>query len=139
MLIIAYPLVIVSSFITKIISKKNSDKVTSREELAALADIGANEGVFSEKENKIIQNIIGLQKSQGYKIMTPRVVVTSVEENTTLKEFKQNKDFLNFSRIPIYSEQNEKINGYVYLQDILEDLSNQNNLNSQQKNIKEMF
>jgi len=136
MLIIAYPLVIVSSFITKIISKQNSDKVTSREELAALADIGANEGVFSEKENKIIQNIIGLQKVKVTKIMTPRVVVTSVEENTTLKEFKQNKDFLNFSRIPIYSEQNEKINGYVYLQDILEDLSNQNNLNSQIKKYK---
>ena len=133
MLIIAYPLVIVSSFITKIISKQNSDKVTSREELAALADIGANEGIFSEKENNIIQNIISLKKVKVTKIMTPRVVVTSVEENTTLKEFKQNKDFLNFSRIPIYSEQNEKINGYVYLQDILEDLSNQNNLNSQIK------
>ena len=61
--------------------------------------------------------------------MTPRVVVTSVDEKITLQEFQNDKKFLNFSRIPTYSTQNEKITGYVFLQDILEKLSEKENNN----------
>ena len=50
--------------------------------------------------------------------MTPRVVVFSVNENLSLSNFKSKEDHLNFSRIPIYSSQKEKITGYIYLQDI---------------------
>ena len=129
MLFITYPLVIISTKITKLISKNKKEDVTSREEIAALANIGANEGVFSEKENKIIQNILNLQKIKVTKIMTPRVVVTSVNEDLTLKDFQANKQYLNFSRIPTFSEQNEKITGYIFLQNILEKLSKKENSN----------
>ena len=91
--------------------------------MLALAKIGTDQGVFSENENKIIQNILNLQKIKATQIMTPRVVVTSIEENLTLKDFQNKKKYFNFSRIPTYSKQNEKITGYVFLQDILEKLS----------------
>ena len=91
--------------------------------IAALADIGTNQGVFSKYENKIIQNILKLKKIKVTEIMTPRVVVTSVNENLEIEEFKKNKKFLNFSRIPTYDTENEKITGYIFLQDILEKLS----------------
>ena len=130
MLFITYPLVILSTKITKLISKNKKESTTSREEIAALAEIGTDEGVFSENENKIIQNILNLQKIKVTQIMTPRVVVTSINENLNLKEFKQNKKYLNFSRIPTYSKEHEKITGYVFLQDVLEKLSEQNNNNN---------
>ena len=77
--------------------------------------------VFFEAErpkdfNLLIKN---LKKISVTKIMTPRVVVVSAEENINLEEFKTKKRFLNFSRIPLFSKQNEKITGYVFLQDIL--------------------
>ena len=68
--------------------------------------------------------------------MTPRVVVTSVDENLTLEEFQHNKKYLNFSRIPTYSKQNEKITGYIFLQDILEKLSEKENTNLLVKDFK---
>lgn len=123
MLFLTYPLVIFSTKIMDIISKEKKEDTTSREEIAALANIGADEGVFSEKENKIIQNILKLQKIKVTQIMTPRVVVTSVDENVSLDEFKKQSKYLNFSRIPTFSIQNEKITGYILLQDILEELS----------------
>ena len=129
MLFITYPLVLLSTKITKLISNNKKENITSREEIAALADIGTDQGIFSENENKIIQNILKLQKIKVTQIMTPRVVVTSVDENLTLKDFKNDKKYLRFSRIPTYSEQNEKITGYVLLQDILEKLSEQKNDN----------
>ena len=128
MLFITYPLVILSTKITKLISPDNKKvNITSREEIAALAEIGTNEGVFSESENKIIQNILNLKKIRVTQIMTPRVVVTSADENLTLKEFQTDKKYLSFSRIPTYSKENEKITGYIFLQDILEKLSEQKN------------
>ena len=129
MLFITYPLVIFSTKITKIISQDKKENITSREEIAALAEIGTDQGIFSENENKIIQNILNLKKIKVSQIMTPRVVVTSIDENLTLKDFQNDKKYLNFSRIPTYSKQNEKITGYIYIQDILEKISEQINSN----------
>ena len=68
--------------------------------------------------------------------MTPRVVVTSIEENLTLKDLQKDKKYLTFSRIPTYSKENEKITGYIFLQDILEKLSEQKNQNLLIKDFK---
>jgi len=122
MLFITYPLVIISMKITRLFAKPKHEKVT-REQLSALANLAYNEGVFTKQENKIIQNILKLQKIKVTQIMTPRVVVSSVDENVSLDEFKKQSKYLNFSRIPTFSIQNEKITGYILLQDILEELS----------------
>ena len=129
MLFITYPLVIFSTKITKLISQNKKENITSREEIAALAEIGTDQGIFSENENKIIQNILNLKKIKVTQIMTPRVVVTSIDEKLTLEDFQNDKKYLNFSRIPTYSKQNEKITGYIFLQDILEKISEQKNKN----------
>ena len=136
MLFFTYPLVILSTKITKLISHNKKENITSREEIAALTEIGTDEGVFSENENQIIQNILNLQKIKVTEIMTPRVVVTSIEENLTLNDLLNDKKYLNFSRIPTYSKQNENITGYVFLQDILEKLSKQKNHNLLVKEFK---
>ena len=136
MLFITFPLVILSTKITKLISDNKTETLTSREEISALAEIGTDQGVFSEKENKIIQNILNLQKIRVTQIMTPRVVVTSIEEDLTLKDLQKDKKYLTFSRIPTYSKENEKITGYIFLQDILEKLSEQKNQNLLIKDFK---
>jgi CBS domain containing-hemolysin-like protein len=124
---ITYPLVIVSSYITKIFSKNKKELTTSREEIAALASIGADEGIFSEKEDKIIQNLLRLKKVKVKEILTPRVVVVVADENLNLKEFLESKDYLKFSRIPVYSENDENITGYVIRQTLFEKLAEDKN------------
>ena len=129
MLFITYPLVVLSTKITKLISNNKEENITSREEIAALAKIGTDQGIFSENENKIIQNILKLKQIKLNQIMTPRVVVTTISENLILEDFKNDKKYLSFSRIPTYSLEKEKITGYVYIQDILEKLSEPKNKN----------
>lgn len=123
MIIITYPLVIMSAFITRIISNTKGEQSTSREEIAALASIGADEGLFSDKENKIIQNILKLKNIKVTEIMTPRVVVAVADENLQLQDFLINKSYLNYSRIPIYSGNDENITGYVLRQQVFENLA----------------
>jgi len=123
MIFITYPLVVLSAFITKMISKKEREKTTSREEIAAIASIGADEGVFSDKEYKIIQNILKLKNVKVTGIMTPRVVVAVANQNIPLGAFLRNKEYLKFSRIPVYSNDDENITGYVFRQTVFEKLA----------------
>ncbi|WP_107038709.1 CNNM domain-containing protein [Brumimicrobium mesophilum] len=120
---ITYPFVIISALITKLFSKKEIEGTTSRAEIAALASIGTEEGLFSKKENKIIQNILRLKNIKVKEIMTPRVVVAFADEKMNLKEFLKDKEYLKFSRIPVYSENTEDITGYVMRQEVFEHLA----------------
>ena len=135
MMILTYPLVFISIRITQLFAKKKN-QIISREELSAMANLGYDEGVFSKDENRIIQNILNLKKIKVSEILTPRVVVVSANENLTIDDFKSQKQFLNFSRIPLFSDQNEKITGYILLQDVLKNNSDKNNVKTSFKGFK---
>jgi len=123
MIYVTYPLVSVSKYLTRIFSKKEKQTV-SREELAALANIGEKEGVFKSSESKIINNMIRLESLKIRSIMTPRTVVFVVQEDLTLKDFFNNKEFYRFSRIPVYKDSIDNITGFVLKSDILIHLVN---------------
>jgi len=129
MIMITYPLVIFSGYLTKLFSRRSGALSVSREEVSAMATIGTEEGVFQEKENKVIQNLIRLRTVKVTEVMTPRVVVAVADENMSLQEFLLDKEFLYYSRIPIYSENKENITGYVFRQTAFETLAeNKKNL-----------
>ena len=126
MLFITYPVVIVSLKITQIFSRDKLTKVT-REELSALSNLAYSEGVFSMQENRIIQNIIDLKKIKASEILTPRVVVFLANESLDLDSFSKEKNFSKHTRIPVYTNNVENVSGYVFLQDVIEKMSNKNN------------
>ncbi|MBN1111718.1 MAG: DUF21 domain-containing protein [Bacteroidales bacterium] len=123
MIFLTYPLVVMSTFITSLISDDKTTFSTSRAEISALASIGANEGVFSESEHKIIQNLLKLKNVKVSEVMTPRVVMVVADESLLLDDFLKSKDYLRFSRIPVYSGNDENITGYVLRQTVLEKLA----------------
>ena len=120
---VAYPFVIMSRIITKLTSKKNAQTI-SREELVALTNIGEKQGVFESNESKIISNLIKLTSTKVRSIMTPRTVVLAAQEDLTLEKFFNNKEFLRYSRIPIYTNTIDNITGFVLKSDILLRLAN---------------
>ncbi|MBP7505456.1 MAG: DUF21 domain-containing protein, partial [Prolixibacteraceae bacterium] len=76
MMFVTYPFVILSGLITRLFARHENEQTVSREELSVMASIGRTEGVFEEKEQKIIQNLMRLKSVSVSEIMTPRVVVT---------------------------------------------------------------
>lgn len=124
LVIITYPLVIMSEFITHIFSSNKQQASVSREEVSAMVNVGAEEGVFEKKENSMIQNLLKLDDISARDIMTPSSVAEIAEESMTLREFYRNEAFRQFSRIPVYNEENDDyIKGYVLRQAILEKLA----------------
>lgn len=135
MIVLTYPLVIMSMFLTRFLSRKEKELTTSREEISALASIGTEEGIFGDKENIIIQNLIRLKTIRISEIMTPRIVVVVANEDMTLQEFLINKEFLHFSRIPVYQDNRENITGYVFREMVFEKLA-EDQFNLKLKDIK---
>ena len=135
MLAITFPFVIISMKITSLISNKKNNNVT-REQLSALANLGFDEGVFSKQENRMIQNIIDLKKIKASDIITPRVVVFTANEDTTLEDFGKEHKKIKFTRIPIYSKQVENITGYIFLPDYIEKISDKKNHKNKLKTLQ---
>ncbi len=88
-----------------------------------MANIGEEEGVLDNSENKVIQNIIKLDDIKAYEIMTPRVVANIASEGMTLKQFYRQEELSHNSRIPVYAESPEFITGYIMRNDVLENLA----------------
>lgn len=112
-----------TEFITHTISKNKPEQSVSREEVAMLASLGLDEGIFKETESKIIINLIRLREIKVKDIMTPRTVMLAARETMTLANFFGQESFFQFSRIPIYQESIDKISGYVLKQDVMEKLA----------------
>jgi CBS domain containing-hemolysin-like protein len=123
MIYISYPLVIISEFITKIISKNKKSQTVSREEVVALAHLGRKEGVLKESESKVIDNLIKLRTLNVRVIMTPRTVVVSAPEEISLDDYINQKEYIQYSRIPVYSGNIENVTGYILNSDVLEKLA----------------
>ena len=126
LIVILYPIVLMLDLISKIFTPKESEAAISREEVSAMANVGEEEGVIEENENKIIQNIMKLDNIKAGDVMTPRVVSAIARESMTLREFYDNDDYLHFSRIPVYAESPEYITGYVLRSDALGELTEDN-------------
>lgn len=120
---VMYPFVIIIRVISKWLTPDEEEATVSREEVSAIANIGAKEGVIDSDENKVIQNIMKLDNVKAFDAMTPRIVASTAQENMTLKNFYKNDTYLHYSRIPVYSDSPEFITGYILLSDALEGLA----------------
>ena len=123
MMVILYPVVWLVEKLRKRIAGDEPDTGISREEVSAMANIGEEEGVIDNSENKVIQNIMKLDNVQACDAMTPRIVAMTAQENMTLKNFYKNEQYLHYSRIPVYADSPEYITGYILLSDALEGLA----------------
>ncbi len=117
--IILYPLVWVSTWITKGLKKNKSRSVFSRSDFSVMADIGLRDGVFEKQEGKILQSLLKFGNVEARDIMTPRTVMIAADETKPIKEFYETYPLLRFSRIPIYQEDLDHVTGFVLKHDIL--------------------
>jgi CBS domain containing-hemolysin-like protein len=109
---------------TKLIGGKNAHVSTvSRDSFLAMTDIAHEEGVFQESESKVIKNLINFKKILAKDIMTPRTIMVSEDERTSVKTFFDENLELRVSRIPIYSKNPDNITGLVLKDDIYKEMA----------------
>ena len=119
LIIALYPLVWISKFITKKITAHPTLEGFSRQEFAAMANLGEAEGQLEEKEARILQNLFALKETKVSDVMTPNTVVFKLDENLTVNDYFQQHSNRYFSRIPLYSDSGDNLKGFVLRSDIL--------------------
>jgi len=117
-----YPLVIVSELFTRMIIREKKSESVTREEIAILTRLGTQEGVVKEDEGKLINNILKLKSFKVRDAMTPRTVVKVAQREMSLEAFVNESDFLQFSRVPLYTDSIEDCKDYVLKNDVLKQL-----------------
>lgn len=96
MIFVLYPFVIISNWLTKITGRKEDEKIFTRQDFSALAKIGMRIGVFNKEESGIIQSLVDFDRITVKKILTPRTVIKSVDENITVEQFYKKTSRLPF-------------------------------------------
>jgi len=120
MVIGLYPIVWLSEKLTKLLSKGKSSAFTfSRDEIKAMVEISKDEGIFNAEEYKIFTNLMKIRQLSVRHIMTPRPVIFALSQSITIKKFFTNHKEQPFSRIPVYSGNQDNIIGYVLRIDLL--------------------
>lgn len=114
-----YPFVKLSELVTRGLSKDTKIEGFSREEFAAMADLGEKEGQLDERESRILKNMFLLHETVVTDVMTPRPVVFSLPESLTVSEYFDKHYDSRFSRIPVYTENDEMLTGFVLKDDLL--------------------
>ena len=120
LIISLYPIVVAIEWFQKTISPKEGDATISREEVIAMADVAEESGELDEDENEVIQNMLSLDDITAADAMTPRVVAAIAPESMKLKAFYKDKRFLHHSRIPVYTDNDEYITGYILRMEALQ-------------------
>lgn len=115
-----YPLVWMSQLITGLLKKDKDKSVLSRTDFSMMAEIGAREGVIKQDEYRVINNLLRFNEVRAEDIMTPRTVLMSAAEDTTLDTFYKENQSLRFSRIPIYKDKVDEMSGYILKNDLLQ-------------------
>ncbi len=108
---------------TKLIGGKGHGSVLSREGFLVMADMAHEEGVFEGNESKIIKNLLTFKEVFAKSVMTPRTVMKSENEETTVEDFFNRNMNLRFSRIPVYSETEDNIKGLVLKDEIFKEMA----------------
>lgn len=118
-IIVMWPLVKLSQGLTYLLSQDEDEAAFSREEFTAMAELGEEEGVFEEKESRILRNLFRFNSLRVKDVMTPRTVIFQMPERKTIGDVVEEHDEFRFSRIPVYDDDPDDITGYVLKDEML--------------------
>jgi len=131
--VLFYPLSILMVKSTFIIDKRISQKGIdiSSEDFSDAVELSTHHESTSEEEKKMLKGIAKFSDIEVKEIMKSRTEVVAVEENTPFLELLDIIKESGFSRIPVYKETFDNVEGILYVKDLLQHLGKDNSFNWQ--------
>ena len=88
-------------------------------DLQALIDVGEAEGILEEEEGERIHSIIEFGDTRVNEVMTPRPDIVALPETATIREARDIMLESKYSRLPVYRDQIDNVEGIIYVRDLL--------------------
>ena len=98
----------------------DEDEDDNGDDLQALIDVGEEEGILEEEEGELIHSIIEFGDTRVNEVMTPRTEIAAVPVGATVREVREVMVDSKYSRLPVYREQIDSIEGIIYVRDLLQ-------------------
>jgi putative hemolysin len=98
---------------------RNEGNENDESEIQALLDVGEEAGIIEENEGEMIQSIIRFSDRTAGEVMTPRTNIVAVEAETPVEAVRDLMIESKYSRLPVYREQMDHIEGTIYVRDLL--------------------
>jgi putative hemolysin len=89
-------------------------------DIQALIDVGAEEGILEEEEGELIHSIIEFGDTRVNEVMTPRTEIVALPLTATVREARDAIIESKYSRLPVYREQIDNVEGIIYVRDLLQ-------------------
>ncbi len=97
-----------------------AEEATPAENIEALIDAGAEEGLIEEGDRKLIQSVVEFGDKRVREVMTARPGMVGIRQDATLEELRQLAIREQFSRIPVFGASLDEITGFVHVRDMFE-------------------
>ena len=89
------------------------------DDIQALIEMGEAEGILEEKERVLIETMVEFGDTRAGEIMTPRTEIVALPIKSTVKEVRDLIIEEKFSRLPVYRDTIDNIEGVIYVRDLL--------------------
>jgi len=93
------------------------------DDFQALMEVGEAEGIIEESEREMIETMVELSDTRAGEIMTPRTEICTLPITATIRDARNLINDQKYSRIPVYRESVDNIEGILYVRDLLQALS----------------
>lgn len=96
------------------INPNEKEDAVSEEEIVVMLDAGADEGTLKQDDVEYIKNVFKLERLSAADVMTQRSSVVAVPEDISESELLSIIENEGYSRIPVYSDNLDKIVGVLH-------------------------
>lgn len=122
--IIASPFVKILTKSTNVISKifgisENEEEIVTEEEIKMMIDEGEEKGTIEQEEKEMINNIFEFNDITVSEVMTHRTDIFAVDISSDIEEILKDLDDYKYSRVPVYNETIDNIEGILFVKDLL--------------------
>ncbi|HEV7844293.1 MAG TPA: hemolysin family protein, partial [Pyrinomonadaceae bacterium] len=98
----------------------DEDEEDNGDDIQALIDVGEEEGILEEDEGELIHSIIEFGDTRVNEVMTPRTEIVALPVTATVREARDVINESKYSRLPVYRDQIDNVEGLIYVRDILQ-------------------
>ncbi len=97
----------------------DEEKEDFADDIEALIQVGEAEGIIEEKDRELIETMFEFSETRTGEIMTPRTEIIALQIDATVKQARDLIIEEKFSRLPVYRETIDNIEGIIYVRDLL--------------------
>ena len=98
----------------------DDEELDGVDDIQALIDVGEAEGILEEEEGELIHSIIEFGDTRVSEVMTPRPDIVAVPAGASVREARDVMIESKYSRLPVYRDQIDNVEGLIYVRDLLE-------------------